>query len=436
MPPKNKGAGKRPAKTRTPTLIDGLTKDEMSKEQLEEHIVRLREELDREREERNYFQKERDIIHTYWEITDRQLEEVKAELQNLEKDIEMDEGRHQIEIKVYKQKMKHLLCEHQNTITELKAESFVSTEVLQNEQEQLENELHKGMRAIMVETQQLDNENLFKELEMKHNKEMTQARIMWEKHITESKSEYEDKMKMQQQKLDNMRKKKTSEREDQWNWYIAGLIEDHNRLFKKTDEILSLIQQDIDNIRLFKMDIHVLEGKVEKKHENWKQLLKENKSLTGCLLTINEKIAEKEKKMKYYTMREDTSGKVKNKKLNDLTLEHKDLEQKFDKLQLENDEQYKKSLQRIEKVQHKADLQTMQLESKVKALTDTLDKTQAQLHLVLSASNMDQMALGGITKKTEEKLESYNNSIKDFQFKKSLISKNKELLLSYGTKHS
>uniref|UniRef100_A0A665TIG0 Dynein regulatory complex subunit 4 n=1 Tax=Echeneis naucrates TaxID=173247 RepID=A0A665TIG0_ECHNA len=158
--------------------------------------------------------------------------------------IEMDEGRHQIEIKVYKQKMKHLLCEHQNTITELKAESFVSTEVLQNEQEQLENELHKGMRAIMVETQQLDNENLFKELEMKYNCVAIEI---------ESKSEYEDKMKMQQQKLDNMRKKKTSEREDQWNWYIAGLIEDHNRLFKKTDEILSLIQQDIDNIRLFKV---------------------------------------------------------------------------------------------------------------------------------------------------------------------------------------
>ncbi len=68
--------------------------------QLEEHIVRLREELDREREERNYFQLERDKIHTFWEITDRQLEEVKAERKNLDKDIEDDEGRHQVEIKV------------------------------------------------------------------------------------------------------------------------------------------------------------------------------------------------------------------------------------------------------------------------------------------------------------------------------------------------
>lgn len=62
--------------------------------------MRLREELDREREERNYFQLERDKIHTFWEITDRQLEEVKAERKNLDKNIEEDEGRHQVEIKV------------------------------------------------------------------------------------------------------------------------------------------------------------------------------------------------------------------------------------------------------------------------------------------------------------------------------------------------
>lgn len=68
--------------------------------QLEEHIMRLREQLDREREERNYFQLERDKIHTFWEITDSKLEEVTAEKKNFDKDMEEDEGRHQVEIKV------------------------------------------------------------------------------------------------------------------------------------------------------------------------------------------------------------------------------------------------------------------------------------------------------------------------------------------------
>lgn len=68
--------------------------------QVEEHISRIREELDREREERNYFQLERDKIHTFWEITRRQLEEKKAELRNKDREMEEAEERHQVEIKV------------------------------------------------------------------------------------------------------------------------------------------------------------------------------------------------------------------------------------------------------------------------------------------------------------------------------------------------
>ena len=83
----------------------------------------MREELDREREERNYFQLERDKVNTFWEITKRQLEERKADIRNKEREMEEAEERHQVEIKVYKQKVKHLLYEHQNNITELKAES-------------------------------------------------------------------------------------------------------------------------------------------------------------------------------------------------------------------------------------------------------------------------------------------------------------------------
>lgn len=68
--------------------------------QVVEHIGRIREELDRERVERNYFQLERDRIHTFWEITRRQLEEKKAELRNKDREMEEAEERHQVEIKV------------------------------------------------------------------------------------------------------------------------------------------------------------------------------------------------------------------------------------------------------------------------------------------------------------------------------------------------
>ncbi|XP_039995733.1 dynein regulatory complex subunit 4-like [Xiphias gladius] len=435
MPPKNKGTSKNSAKARTPTLINGLTKEEMSKEQLEEHIVRLREELDREREERNYFQLERDRIHTFWENTDRELEEIKAEWKNLAKDIEEDEGCHQVEIKVYKQKMKHLLCEHQNTISELKADGLVSTEVVQKEQEQLETELHKEMRSIMVDMQELDNENLFKELELKHDEEMTITRNSWEKQLSEIKAKYEKKMKLLPQELENMRKNETSEREDHWNSHITGLLEDQNKAFSDANALLKLMQQDLDVSNLLKIQINEMKMKQKEKEKDLIPVLRDNESLAELLLKVNEEIAEIEKKVKYHGMKKDASEKVKEKELNDLKWNYEALEQKFSELQLERDELYKTYPQSIHKLQYKAGLKSMLLERKLKALTDSLEKTQAQLHSVLSASNIDQTALGGVTNKTEENLDSSNNSIKNLKHKKAQIFKaRKDLLLTYEAK--
>ncbi len=67
-------------------------------------------------------QLERDKINTFWEITKRQLETVRAEIRNKDREVEEVEERHAVEIKVYKQKVKHLLYEHQNRTTELKTD--------------------------------------------------------------------------------------------------------------------------------------------------------------------------------------------------------------------------------------------------------------------------------------------------------------------------
>ncbi|XP_070760216.1 dynein regulatory complex subunit 4 [Enoplosus armatus] len=405
----------------------------MSKEQLEEHIVRLREELDREREERNYFQLERDKIHTFWEITDRQLEEVKAQRKSLDKDVEEDEGRHQVEIKVYKQKMKHLLCEHQNTISELKADVLVTAEVMQKEQEQIEAKLHKEMRATVADKQELANENLVKELELTHDEEMTKTRNSWEKQLTEIQAKYKKKMKLLPQELDNIRKNEISERESNWSSHIATLIEDHNKVLSNANAFCT--QQDLDMNESLKTQIKEMKMKQKEKEKDLLPVLQDNKHLAELLSKVEEENVENQKKTKNYKSTKDTIEKVKQKELNDLKWDYEVLEQKFSKLQLERDELYMTFTQNIQKVQHKAGLKGTLLERKLKALTDSLEKTQAQLSSVLSASNMDQTALGGITNKIEENLDSSNNSIKNLHYKKAQISKaRKDLLLTYEAK--
>ena len=98
---------------------------EVTVEQLTEQKRFLEEDRDHEREERNYFQLERDKINTFWEISKKELEDRKAELRNKDREMEELEERHQVEIKVYKQKVKHLLYEHQNNVSQLKEDGEV-----------------------------------------------------------------------------------------------------------------------------------------------------------------------------------------------------------------------------------------------------------------------------------------------------------------------
>ncbi|XP_057390106.1 dynein regulatory complex subunit 4 isoform X3 [Balaenoptera acutorostrata] len=185
MAPKKKG---KKGKAKGTPIVDGLAPEDMSKEQVEEHIGRVREELSREREERSYFQLERDKIHTFWEITRRQLEEKKAELRNKDREMEEAEERHQVEIKVYKQKVKHLLYEHQNSLMEMKAEGTVVMKLAQKEHRVQEGTLCRDVRALKVglKEQELASEVAVKNLRLERIERMRKREELLEKEVTEA----------------------------------------------------------------------------------------------------------------------------------------------------------------------------------------------------------------------------------------------------------
>ncbi len=74
----------------------------------------------KEEEEFNQFQQQREKLNYFWIVEKKNLEDSRAELRNKERELQDLEEKHQVEIKVYKQRVKHLLYEHQNEITEAK----------------------------------------------------------------------------------------------------------------------------------------------------------------------------------------------------------------------------------------------------------------------------------------------------------------------------
>lgn len=70
---------------------------------------------------------------------------------NKEREKEELEEKHEAEIKLYKQKVKHLMYEHQTNLSETKADHLVSLKLSQDEHASQENELIKDKADLKKE---------------------------------------------------------------------------------------------------------------------------------------------------------------------------------------------------------------------------------------------------------------------------------------------
>ncbi|XP_063294430.1 dynein regulatory complex subunit 4 [Pelobates fuscus] len=447
MPPKKAKGGKKKKSAKgkkSPGLVDGVATQEMSKEQLEEHIVRLREELDREREERNYFQLERDKIHTFWEITRRQLDEKKSELRNKDREMEQAEERHQVEIKVYKQKVKHLLYEHQNNISELKTEGSVAIKLSQMEHRTQESVLRKDMRGMWVEIkeQELANEMMVKNLKLKQDEGITRLRSDFERQVREIETKYEKKMHVLREELELRRKTEIHEIEERKNGQINTLMKNHEKAFSDIKNYYNDITlNNLALINSLKEQMEDMKKKEDRLEKEMADLQLQNRRLTEPLQKAREEVAELHKKLTSYEKDKTTLASTKarlkqtEKELADLKWEHEVLEQRFEKLQVERDELYRKFTTAIHEVQQKNGFKNLLLERKLSALGDMLEKKEAQLNEVLAASNLDPTALTAVTRKLEDVLDSKNSAIKDLQYELARVCKShNDLLRTYEAK--
>uniref|UniRef100_A0A9L0R7B4 Dynein regulatory complex subunit 4 n=1 Tax=Equus caballus TaxID=9796 RepID=A0A9L0R7B4_HORSE len=441
LAPKRKG---KKGKGKGTPVVDGLAPEDMSKEQVEEHVCRIREELDREREERNYFQLERDKIHTFWEITRRQLEEKKAELRNKDREMEEAEERHQVEIKVYKQKVKHLLYEHQNNLTEMKAEGTVVMKLAQKEHCAQEDMLRKDMRALKVELkeQELANEVVVKNLRLRHTEEITKMRSDFERQVREIEAKYDKKMKMLRDELDLRRKTEIHEVEERKNGQINMLMQRHEEAFTDIKNYYNDITlNNLALINSLKEQMEDMRKKEEHLEKEMAEVSVQNKRLADPLQKARDEMNEMQKKLGNYERDKQilvctkARLKVTEKELKGLQWEHEVLEQRFMKVQQERDELYRKFTAAILEVQQKVGFKNLLLERKLQALNAAVEKKEVQFNEVLASSNLDPAALSLVSRKLEDVLESKNSAIKDLQYELARVCKaHNDLLRTYEAK--
>ncbi|KNC47708.1 growth-arrest-specific protein 8 [Thecamonas trahens ATCC 50062] len=388
--------------------------------------------LKAEREERNYYQLERDKINTFWEVTKKDLDEAKAALRNKDREMEELEENHQVQIKVYKQKVKHLLYEHQNKIAELKRQAESKMTLQHTEAVSKQGELKKTKRELKhkLKEKQSRNELHVRTIQQNHEKEKTKLREDYERQAQEMHANYVQKTRALRREIELRRKTELKELQNRKDLFIQDLMANHEKAFADIKAYYFDITQN--NMALIvSLKDHVEELR-KQSYADAKRMLSMKADLQRALEPLAEKTARVEELEKELEAFRSTQERLKKTtkmlattkdELKDLQWEHEVLEQRFAQVEAERDELYDKFVTTIHEVQQKSGFKNLLLEKKMAVLNDELEKKDAQLSEVLAASNIEPGALAAVTKRLEDVLDVKNKTIRALQLEVAKVVK-------------
>ena len=119
-----KGAGKgkkKGKKDKVQVIPGGLTaEEEKDRQSKAKKAFEYFKETKVEEKKFDTYRQEREQLNYFWIVEKKRLEDKKAELRNKERELQDLEEKHAVEVKVYKQRVKHLLYEHQDEVTQEK----------------------------------------------------------------------------------------------------------------------------------------------------------------------------------------------------------------------------------------------------------------------------------------------------------------------------
>lgn len=427
-PKKDKKKDKKKNKKDKKEVVDegagGNAEDEQERKLLAEEAKRLFDLTKKEEAEFNEFQQQREKLNYFWIVEKKNLEDKKAELRNKERELQDLEEKHQVEIKVYKQRVKHLLYEHQNEITMLKTEAEVALKCAQDEHRTGEAELKADRRSLKLQLKEMElsHEDYLKSLKQEQDKNITLLRQEFERTARELNLKYERKMKSVRDSLEARRKQETALIEERKNSHIAQLMKAHEKAFGEIKNYYNdITHNNLDLIKSLKEEVSAMKKKDAQDEKSKYEIAQENKRMQEPLDDALENVKRLKEAQKRYNRERGELQLTKERllvledQLKNLTWEHEVLRQRFAQVTAERDGLYERFQGTIYNVQQKSGFKNLLLEKKLSALSEALEQKEAQLNEVLARANLDPSVLGQVRGRLDDIIEAKNQTVRDLQ---------------------
>lgn len=380
-----------------PEVAAKLEREALARKACEDRLLEVKTRIEKESKDFNDFQQQREKLNYFWIVEKKNLEDKKSELRNKARELQDLKEKHHVEIKVYKQRVKHLLYEHQNELTQLKTEAETTLKLAQDEFRGAEAGLKKDKRSIRVDLKeiQLSHDDYLNSLKQDHDRSITLLRQEFERKLKEMHLKYEKKMRHVRQDLEAQRKADITRIEKLKDRHTQELMQGHEKAFADIKNYYTdITHNNLDLIKSLKEEVAQMKKTEQADEKEMFEIAQENKRMSEPLKGALQDVERLREELKDYTKAKKALGEVKatllvqEGKLKAKAWDQEVLTQRFAALRDEYDQLYERYRSSITDVQQKAGFKNLVLERRLASVGEGLEKKEAQLGELLSQANL------------------------------------------------
>ena len=416
MPPKkNKKGGEEEAPA---------SAEEAARLKLVKEARGLAKQIEIEAKDFNEYQQQREKLNYFWIVEKKDLEDKKSMLRNKERELQDLEEKHQVEIKIYKQRLKHLLHEFQNEITLKKTGAEMTLKLKQDEHRGQQADLKTDRRALRVELKEkeLAHEEFLKSLKQKQDRNITTLRQEFERKSSEIQRDYEEKMVKARLRLDERRKQQTQAIEQKKNEHITTLMDAHKKAFQEIKNYYNdITHNNLDLIKSLKEEVAEMRLKESHDEKQMEHISQENKRMSEPFKKARKDVEHLRSELERYKEEKEELRQTKAQLLvvedeyRKLRWENEVAGLRFGEIKKQRDAVKEKFASTVYETQQKSGFRNLLLEKKLGSVNQSLEAKEAQLNEVLARAGMESNAAANMKGKVDELLQAKNQEVLDLQ---------------------
>lgn len=373
---------------------------------------------------RNYFQLERDRIISFWDISKKQLEDLKESLRKKEQERAELIERHDVEKKVFKQKIRHLLYENQLQLSMMKDEAQRALTSKEAEHRSIEANIARNLREVkMIDREsQVHRDEEERDLVTQQDREIAEQQAGFEREIKEMHLKYEYMLRTAREEMDQARKEELGHIEERKEQHITELKETHERTFKEIKDYYSEItSNNLETIRTLKDEVYARKRTEAHNEKAMFEVAQRNKKLTEPLARLQKQKKNLEQELVNYLSDKEALVSVKqqvketDQEHQTLSWEHEVLTQRFAKLVEDRDIILKKYNTMVQDIQRKSTFRRVLIQKKLELVQTKLEGRDAKLTELLKRANINPDDMKALEQKVHDLLSEKDKTIEDLK---------------------